>query len=91
MLCPLTGQMVTISCAVTGFGDSSYMISGRGRSSNSMDLVINSFQESVAGTYQCTASNLCGTSTDTIPIMLIGMFVFGCLCTYVCLCVCMLY
>ena len=84
MLCPLIGEMVTISCAVTG--TSSYMISGPGGTSNSMDLVINSFQESDAGTYmyQCTASNPCGSSTDTITIIFTGMFVCLVVCVHMC-------
>ena len=83
MLCPLIGEMVTISCAVTG--TSSYMISGPGGTSNSMDLVINSFRASGAGTYLCTASNQCGSSTDTIPIIFTGMSVYTCvsMCLYV--------
>ena len=87
MLCPLIGEMVTVSCAVTS--TSSYMISGpRGVTSNSMDLVINSFQESDAGTYQCTASNPpCGSSNDSIPIIFTGMFV----CVHMCVCVFVCY
>ena len=80
--------MVTVSCAVTG--NSSYMISGPGGTSNSMDLVINSFQESDAGTYQCTASNLCGSSNDNIPIIFIGMFVCF-VCVHICVCVFVCY
>ena len=83
MLCPLIGEMVTVSCAVTG--TSSYMISGPRGTSNSMDLVINSFQESDAGTYQCTASNPpCGLSNDSIPIIFTGMFVCLVVCVHEC-------
>ena len=68
------------------------MISGPGGTSNSMDLVINSFQESDANTYQCTASNPCGSSNDSIPIIFTGMFVcLVCVHIYVCLCACMLH
>ena len=75
--------MVTVSCAVTG--TSSYLISGPGGTSNSMDLVINSFQASDAGTYLCNAMNDCGSPTDTIPIIFIGMSVYMCVpvCLYV--------
>ena len=82
MLCPLIGEIVTISCAVTG--TSSYMISGPRSTSNSMDLVINSFQESDANTYQCTASNPCGSSNDSIPIIFTGMFVCLVVCVHMC-------
>ena len=89
MLCPLIGEMVTVSCAVTG--TSSYMISGPGGTSNSMDLVINSFQASDAGTYLCNAMNDCGSPTDSIPIIFIGMFVCLVVCVHMCVCVFVCY
>ena len=89
MLCPLIGEMVTVSCAVTG--TSSYMISGPGGNSNSMDLVINSFQASDAGTYLCNAMNDCGSPTDSIPIIFIGMFVCLVVCVHMCVCVFVCY